>query len=129
MSKKPTKSELKAELLEWIESQNWNKKSFYSIPIRQFVEFSKKGMKHTINRHYKNPEIELMITKDIMKILPNSHYISFDKNKDSTKKNVIGTHNYYDIVLYENVLYEVWLKVKETKDRTYFYDHGVIRKL
>lgn len=124
-----TKQELKKELTEWIDSQKWENKKFFSIPIQKFVDFSKKGMQHTASRNYKYPEIELQIAKNIMKILPNSHYMGYSSNTDKKRPEVKGTHNYFDIVSFSGELYEVWFKVKETRDKTYFYDHGIIRKL
>lgn len=124
-----SKKELKKEILEWLKSENWNRRKFFSIPINKIVEFSKSGMKHSISRNYKFPEIELQLTKNIPAILSNSYYLGFDKHSKTADKNIKGVHNYYNIVLFEKQLYEVWLKVKETRDLTYFYDFGIIRKL
>lgn len=124
-----TNKELKEEIFKWMENEKVNQKKFFSIPINKIVEFNKKGIKHAVSRSYKYPKIELKIIKEIPKILPNSFYMGFDKNTKKGFKNVKGVHNYFDIVLFEGDLYEVWFKVKETRDKTYFYDHGIIKKM
>lgn len=121
--------ELKAEILEWVKAQRWTGQKMYSIPIQRFVHFNFKGYKHSVNRNYKYPEIELQLTKNIPAILSNSHYLGFDKNNKKEDINIKGVHNYYNIVMFEQELYEVWIKVKETRDLTYFYDFGIIKKL
>ncbi|HRO76957.1 MAG TPA: hypothetical protein PLP27_12520 [Crocinitomicaceae bacterium] len=127
---KKTKEELKRELLQWVKNQNWTNRKFVSIPIGQIVEFTASGIKHTISRNYKNfPEVEIQMAKNIMAILPNSFYMGFDRNTDKKRAELKGVHNFYDIVKFEDSLYEVWFKVKETRDKTYFYDHGIIKKL
>ena len=123
-----SKEDLKKEVLEWIKQQKWNKK-FYSVPIQQFIHFTKSGMKHALKRNYKSSNVEIRLIKDIPKILSDSYYMGFSKNTDIKDKNTKGVHNYYAIVVLDKNIYEVWLKVKETRDKTYFYDHGVIRKI
>lgn len=125
---KKSKQELRQDLLKWLKAEKWDNKKFFSIPLQRFVYFTKSGFKHTIYRNYKNPEIELQIAKNIPKILPNSLYMGLTKDEKKIES-VIGVHNYYDIIAFKGDLYEVWFKVKETKEKTYFYDHGIIRKL
>lgn len=124
-----SKKELKEEVLKWVKSQGLINRKFFSVPIQKFIEFNTKGLKHAISRNYNYPEIEIQLLKNIPQILPNSHYMGFEKNTKTTDKNIKGVHNYYDIVCFEKELFEVWLKVKETKDKTYFYDFGIIRKI
>lgn len=124
-----SKKELKISVLAWLKEVRKEKRVFFSVPIQQFVEFNYKGLKHSISRNYNFPEIELQIIKNIPNILPNSYYMGFDKNTKKENENVKGVHNYYDIVFFKGNLYEVWFKVKETKDKTYFYDYGIIRKI
>ncbi len=124
-----TTKKLKEDVLKWIKSEGLINRIFFSIPIQKFVEFNTKGLKHAISRNYKYPEIEIQILKNIPEILPNSHYMGFDINTKTSDKNIKGVHNYYDIVFFKGELFEVWIKVKETKDKTYFYDFGIIRKI
>lgn len=125
-----SKKELREELKKWLKSQRLHNRKFYSLPINRMVEFTNKGMRHAISvNHKKHTEIEIRMIKDIMKILPNSFYMGFDKNENKSKKEEKGVHNFYDIVLFDGALYEVWFKVKETKDKAFFYDHGIISKL
>jgi hypothetical protein len=63
-----------------------------------------------------------------MEILPNSKFINFEKDKLG-RENVNGVYNYYAVVFYKEEYYEVWFKVKSTRDKTFFYDHGIIKKL
>lgn len=124
-----TTKELKEKALLFIKGKSFINKKFFSIPIQKIVEFNAKGIKHAINRNYKFPEIELQLIENIPKILTDAHYMGFEKNTKKTDKNVIGVHNYYNLIVFEGNMYEVWLKVKETRDKTYFYDFGIIRKL
>lgn len=120
--------DIRQYLLNWVKSQDWENKGFYSIPIQKFVYFTKAGFKHTINRSYKYPEVELLLIKRIMEILPNSKFIGFEKDKLG-RDNVNGVYNYYAVVCHDDNFYEVWFKVKSTRDKSFFYDHGIIRKL
>lgn len=124
-----TKKELRKEILDFVKSQRWYGQKMYSIPIQKFVHFNAKGVKHSISRNYKFPNIELQLAKNIPSLLSDSTYLGFDKNTNTEDINIKGVHNYYNIILFEQQLYEVWIKIKETRDLTYFYDFGIIRKL
>lgn len=124
-----SKGNLKREILDWLKKERKTGRKFFSIPIQKFVEFTPRGFKHAISRNYKYQDVEIQLIKKIPEVLPNSHYIGFEKNTLKQNKDIIGVHNYYDIILYDGELYEVWFKVKQTKSKTYFYDYGIIRKL
>lgn len=124
------KKKLREEALEWLKSQGKFNRRFYCVAIQSIVSFQYKGLKHAISRNYKYPNVELQIIKIIPEIFTSAHYICFDKNEDlKTIREVRGTHNYYAIVSFELKIYEVWLKIKETKDGYFFYDYGIIRML
>ena len=119
---------LRNEIVEWLKSENFKRKVIFSVPIQKLVYFNKSGMKHAISRNYNFPEIELKVAKIIPEVLSNSFYMGFEKNTKEIP-NLKGVHNYYSIIIFEKEIYEIWLKVKETRDLTYFYDYGIIKKL
>lgn len=123
------KKKIKAEILEWIKTQKHTSKKFYCVPLQKIVHFNAQGLKHAVSRNYKYPEIELQLTKRVPAIIADSFYMGFDKHTKTEDKNIKGVHNFYNIVVFEKQLYEVWMKVKETRDLTYFYDFGIIKKL
>lgn len=109
-------------------------KKFYSVPIRDVFEISKNGVIHALNRNYGKTDelqkIEVELIKNLLEVISNSIYVSFEaNNKISNSDKVKGVHNHYNIVLFNKKLYEVWFKIKETKDKLFFYDLGIIREI
>lgn len=128
MQKNQKINELRSEILAWVKKNKLQQKKFYSIPIRRMVHFPISGFKHSAYRHHKAPEVELQLLKRVHEVLTNSYYVGFEKNTKD-ERHVKGTHYYYNIVFCGGRLYEIWIKVKETRDKTYFYDLGVIKEL
>jgi hypothetical protein len=126
-----TKSEinlLRIEIWQWVKESGLEGKILYSVPLNKLVHFSHKGLKHAISVHHGYPEIELELVRQLPRILVDAYYVGFSPNKDGNPL-IIGVHDFYNIVIHENKIYQIWLKVKETRDKTFYYDHGVISEL
>lgn len=119
------------EILKDLKSKKVLNKKFYSVEVGIY-EINKSGLKHSLSRTYaktqQGKKIEVELLRNIMSVISNSIYISFDKDARG-KQGVKGVHNYYNIVLFNGALYEVWYKIKETKDKKFFYDMGIIREI
>jgi len=121
--------ELKKEVRKWIDEQDLSDKKVYSIPIKQFVFFTRQGYKHTLGRTYKKfPEIELQLIPHMFEIITNAMYVGFSKEYKK-RLSVKGVHKYIAIVFVNSGAFLIWIKVRETQERIAFYDHGVISKI
>lgn len=101
------------------------------IPVKEIITINKKGLKHLMSRNYgkdDNKIVRINLVKNILKILSDAVYVSFEAN---TKPNNFtkGVHNFYSIAVYQQKIYEVWIKIKETRDLTFVYDIGIIREM
>lgn len=125
------KAKVFKEILKDLKAKKVLNKKFYSVGVGIY-EINKNGLKHALSRTYsktiEGKKLESELLKNIMVVISNSIYISFDQDTRG-KQGVKGVHNYYNIVLFNGSLYEVWYKIKETKDKTFFYDMGVIREI
>lgn len=125
------KGQIFKEIIKDLKAKRVLNKKFYSVGVGIY-EINKNGLKHALSRTYaktlEGKRIEVELLKNLMLVISNSIYISFDQDMRG-KQGVKGVHNYYNIVLYNAALYEVWYKIKETKDKTFFYDMGVIREV
>jgi hypothetical protein len=121
-------TKLRQEIWTWAKKSGLNKRVFFSVPINRLVFFSPKGIKHSISMHHGYPELELNLVKQLPKILVDAYYVGFNPN-NSGDQSVVGVHDFYNIVVFEAKIYEIWLKVKETKEKAFYYDHGIIREL
>lgn len=72
--------------------------------------------------------LDTLKAKTLPKLLSDSFYMGFEKD-GKQRKGVIGVHNYYSMGIYKGKIYEVWIKIKETKDSTFVYDMGIIKEL
>lgn len=119
------------EILQELKAKKILNKKFYSVEVGLY-EINKAGLKHSFSRSYSKTSagkaLEFELLKNIMIVLANSIYISFE-NDYKTRAEVKGVHNYYNIILFKGKLYEVWYKVKETKDKKFFYDMGIIKEI
>jgi len=125
------KIDVRKEVLKYLEDNKIIGKRLYIVPIQKIVTINKRGIKHVVSKKYgenKHQEIRLRLLKNIPKILSESYYMGFDKNTKSPNQ-VLGVHNFYAITVYNKKMYEVWLKVKETRDLTFVYDMGIIREI
>lgn len=121
-------TELRKEVLDYFKSRRIIGRTYYSLPIQKLIHFNKKGLKHLVSRNYNQPNIELNLAKNLPKILSDSFYMGFTPNTKSNK-DVLGVHNYYSIGIYQGKIYQVWIKVKETKGLVFMYDFGIIKEL
>jgi hypothetical protein len=121
-------TELRREIWSWVKKSGLSKRVFFSVPINRLVYFSPKGLKHSISKHHGYPELELMLVLQLPKILVDAYYVGFNPNNRGDLS-IAGVHDFYNIVVYEAKIYEIWLKVKETRDKVFYYDHGIIREL
>ena len=119
---------LRREIWKWYKESGLETKVLYSIPINKLVHFSPKGLKHAISIHHGHPEIELELVKQLPKILVDAYYVGFSPNKDGNPL-IFGVHDFYNIVIHKKKIYQIWLRVKETREKAFYYDHGVISEL
>lgn len=125
-----TDSHVLKEVLKYMEENKIIGKRFSVLPVDKIITINKKGIKHLISRKYgssDNNNVRLQLVKNLPKILSESHYMGFDP--DTKTANVKGVHNFYALTVYQQRIYEVWIKVKETRDLTFVYDMGIIREL
>ncbi|NOZ46377.1 MAG: hypothetical protein GXO79_06305 [Chlorobi bacterium] len=92
------------------------------------------GLKHTLKgKSFKNydmiekNEAMIMSVKHLKFFLETSKYIGFEEDK-KMRDNILGFHIFTNIFNYKNVEYDVKIMVKETRDKTYFYDQALIEK-
>lgn len=125
------KAKIFKEIMKDLKVKRVLNKKFYSVEVGIY-EINKNGLKHCLSRTYsktiEGKRMEAELLKNIMSVISNSIYISFDQDERG-KQGVKGVHNYYNIVLFNGTLYEVWYKIKETKDKKFFYDMGIIREI
>lgn len=125
-----TKAEIFNQILKDLKAKKILGKKFYSVPTGLY-EINKAGLKHSFSRTYgktkEGKQLEIELLKNLMLVVTNSIYINFDKDYKG-RVSVKGVHNYYNIVLFNGKLYEVWYKVKQTDTKSFFYDMGVIRE-
>jgi Large polyvalent protein-associated domain 3 len=95
--------------------------------IDQIVEFTWKGIKHDLSRAYQNPTTEIKLLKQMPELLISALYLGFDPNEEENKE-VRGVHNFVNLASEDQELWQIWLKVKETLDKSFFYDHGIIKE-
>jgi len=121
--------ELKKEVRKWINGQDLTNKKVFSLPIKQFIFFTKQGYKHTLGRTYKKfPEVELILTPHLFEIITDAIHVEFKKDYKK-RPEIKGIHNYIAIVSMDIGVYLIWIKIREGIKESIFYDHGVIAKL
>lgn len=126
-----TKAELFREILKDLKAKRILDKKFYSVEVGLY-EINKSGLKHAFSRAHatdkNHKKVEAELIKNIMQVITNSIFISFEPDYRG-RAGVKGVYNYYNIVLFNGSLYEAWYKIKATKDKTFFYDMGIIREI
>ena len=117
---------LREEMKIWAKNNLVGKK-VYLPEINQIVEFTWKGIKHSLSRSYQNPTTEIKLLKQMPELLISAFYLSFELN-EAANQEVRGVHNFVNLATEDDELWQVWLKIKETMDKTFFYDHGIIKE-
>lgn len=100
--------------------------------IEKPIEIGNKGLKHTLKG--KNltdialTERNLVViysTYDLITLLENATYLYFEEDKNQ-RDNVFGVHLLVCNFEFRNGVYQIRFIIKETRDKTFFYDHAVI---
>lgn len=120
---------LRKQIDEWAKEHLAGKKVWIT-ELNQIIEFRyRNGIEHDLSRSYHEPFKELELIRQFPELLLTAIYMGFDKNTDKTQKKTKGVHNFWNLTLHEQKLYELWLKIKEDQDRLYYYDHGIIKEI
>ena len=93
-----------------------------------------RGLKHTLKgKSYKNldlfekNEASIMSVKYLKDFLESSKHEGFEEDIRQ-RDNIMGFHVFTDTFNYKNIEYYLTIKVKETRDKTFFYDQALIQK-
>ena len=111
--------------------QNIKGKIVINKYLEQSIEISNKGLKHTLKgknlrnlQFYERNLATIESVKNIVELLENAKYIKFEKD-NKNRENVKGIHLFETEYVYKNKKYTVKIIVKETNDKTFFYDHSL----
>jgi len=92
------------------------------------------GIKHTLKgKSYKDIDLVeknealIMSVKHLKYFLETSKYIGFEKDKRE-RDNVLGFHVLSNIFRYNYIEYDVKILIRETTEKTYFYDQALLVK-
>lgn len=95
------------------------------------IEFTSRGLKHTLkgknlrNSHfYQQNFVVIESIKQIEELLTNATYIKFEPD-NKNRENVKGIHLFEIEYISNNTKYQIRIIVKETRDKTFFYDHSI----
>ncbi len=93
-----------------------------------------RGLKHTLKgKSYKKidllekNEATIMSIKYLKYFLETSKYMGFEEDKKQ-RDNILGVHIFASIFSYKNMEYNVKILVRETQNKTFFYDQALIQK-
>jgi len=116
--------QLRNELKNWIQ-QNLIGKQIFHPDINQWIEFNKRGLKHTLSRIYQPFEIKLKAIYQLENLLEHS-VLQYSENDKLNRNEIKQIHVFYCKAVIDEMEYEFWLRVRETNIGTYFYDHGIV---
>ncbi len=92
------------------------------------------GIKHTLKgKSFKKLELiekneaMIMSVKHLKYFLETSKYVGFEKDKRK-RDNILGYYIFTNIFSYRKTEYKVKIMVRETTDKTYFYDQALLFK-
>jgi hypothetical protein len=118
-------SQIKEQVKKWIK-ENLVGKQIFHPQLEQIIEFNKRGLKHTLARVYQPFDIKLKAIYQLENLL----ILSELKNSERDKLNrpeIKQIHTFYSKAIIDDIEFEFWLKVRETNNGTYFYDHGIVK--
>ncbi|MCF6183716.1 MAG: hypothetical protein L3J56_03655 [Bacteroidales bacterium] len=124
---------LKEEMFIWAKLE-LNGLIITNLDAQMKILINMRGLKHTLKgKSYKNidliekNEASIMSVKNLKYFLENSKYQGLEKDRRQ-RDNIVGFHIFTDIYEYKNINYRLIIKVKETRDKTFFYDQALIQK-
>jgi hypothetical protein len=129
-----TEEEIKAlrdEALQWAK-ENLLGTFVKHNAIEKPIEIGNRGLKHTLKG--KNltdialTERNLVViysTYDLVTLLENANYLYFEEDKNQ-RDNIFGVHILSCHFEFREENYQIKFIIKETRDKTLFYDHAVI---
>lgn len=122
---------LRDETLQWAK-ENLLGQFVKHNDIKRSIEISNKGLKHTLNgKNLQNIaliERNLVViysTYHLIDLLENAEYVGFEEDK-MLRDNIFGVHILHNNFQYKEEIYLIKFVIKETRDKTFFYDHAVI---
>jgi len=117
------KNEVK-EAQEWAFSNLLGEKIFHS-DINAFIEFNRKGIKHAI--YGKTYYLKPLIIYDIKELLTTSTLFSIEKDKLG-RPDINRVFKFVNTWEYLKKEYFIYMIVRETKEGSFYYDHGIIKE-
>ena len=124
---------LRDEIFAWAKIE-FEGQTILNIDSEMRISINTRGLKHTLKgKSYKRIELVeknealVMSVKHLKYFLETSGYIAFEEDKRS-RDNILGYHVFMNTFAYKGVDYNVKILVRETTDKTYFYDQALIEK-
>ncbi len=123
--------EFRNETFIWAK-QNIKDKIIVNENFNQDIYITTRGLKHTLKgknlrniQFYEKNLATIESLKDIVRLLENAKYVKFEKD-NRNRENVSGIHLFITEYVYNQKKYTVKIIVKETNDKTFFYNHSLI---
>lgn len=124
---------LRDEMFIWAKME-LNGLNIVNTDTQMEILINMQGLKHTLKgKSYKNVglieknEASIESVKYLKYFLETSKYERFEEDTRH-RDNIVGFHVFTNVFNYKNVEYYLTIKVKETRDKTFFYDQALIQK-
>ena len=125
--------QLRNSIYEWAKIE-LSRQVILNEDINMNILINQHGLKHTLKgKSYKDKDLLaknealIMSVKQLKFLLQTSKYIGFEADKRE-RDNIVGFHIFSHSFEYKNVEYHVKILVRETTEKTFFYDQALIEK-
>ncbi len=133
MNKLDSIKQLRDEMFSWAKIELAGQ-VVHNADANMDILISLSGIKHTLKgKSFKNSDLIaknealIMSVRQLRFFLETSKYIGFEKDKRD-RLGIFAFHVFTNTFTYKNVEYGVRIVIRETTEKTYFYDQALIEK-
>ncbi len=124
MEKKSTRSEDLENARRWANENLLNKKVYHN-DIKDFIEFNRVGISHSIYAKTYDEKIEMIYST--ISIIKKSTLCGIEKDKKG-RQDIKAVYKFVSNWEYQGKEYFVYIIVRENRQGKFYYDHGIIKK-
>ncbi len=117
-----TLSELAAKMKEWA-SENLRDRAVVNRATGQPILLRMRQIKHAISRSRPLQRERLLSLLVLPELLETATHLGSEPDRDG-RPEILAVHHFLAPMRLEQVDYNVWLLVRQTREGQYFYDHA-----